>query len=439
MPSIARDLRLSVVLAVAACCGAFAAPPPAAAPAGPAQEVVNRVLIDRELRRRTVRDVELMADTIRFRDLNGRVATLPRPNVLALMPPDSADAPAAEYDEDAIVWKEVSDLRPEATGRIELADGQIFPGSLGPAQQTPPQGEKPADKLPWNHALLGRLEFSLDHIALAVFNTAGLDELDRLPATATGDVVGLTNRDRVEGFVMSVVPRVAVEAGRNPIMFPIGRVSFVRFSNPRVAAAGTRLWLHDGTVCQVRGVRSVNAAALEIDPPRDAVEPAAIRISPAEVTSIAFDARRIVPLSSMGLSGAPLEPGRSLVVQPAVQSVVNAPLSAGDIEIPGPMTVEWTLPAGSRRIAGVVELPRNCRIWGDCTVIISAGGEPVRERLSGARPVIEFNIPVAAGAAPARMKLTLDPGDSGPIQDRIILRRTLIAVDPPAGAPAGSK
>src|SRR6185295_1033713 len=99
------------------------------------------------------------------------------------------------------------------------------------------------------------------------------------------------------------------------------------------------------------------------------------------------------------LSGAPENQGR--------ESASVPPLDAADIELPGPMLAEWSVPTGARRLAGWAELPRDCWTWGNCVIVLSlvrgdevgaSGTELFREALSADSPVAEFNIDVGAAA-----------------------------------------
>ncbi|MGE3109442.1 MAG: hypothetical protein AB7G11_15505 [Phycisphaerales bacterium] len=115
------------------------------------------------------------------------------------------------------------------------------------------------------------------------------------------------------------------------------------------------------------------------------------------------------------------------------------PLDAADIELPGPMTVEWDVPTGAVRLAGWAELPRECRTWGNCHLVLSllkrdgSTSSPVplfSAALTGDVPIAEFNLLLPsepAGADPAAyvLRASLDAGERGPIQDRVLLRRVL--------------
>jgi len=130
-------------------------------------------------------------------------------------------------------------------------------------------------------------------------------------------------------------------------------------------------------------------------------------------------------------------------VAAAASPGTSPPLGAADIEFPGPMTAEWGVPNGAVRFAGWVELPRECWTWGHCVVVISLTAEsgsdaPVelfRQTLSGTSPIGEFNIALparGAGTGNPVLRVTIEEGERGPIQDRVLLRRGLFLKAPAA-------
>jgi hypothetical protein len=448
--SIASPRALAFLVAVHASLLAFGvAPPPAPTSSLKSlegvtrAEVVRRVLIDRALKRRAVQEVVLEESTIRFRDAAGRPGSTPRENILALLPPEDVTDGATVAAPAGIVWREITDLRAESHGRIELADGQLFPGRI--ADGTPRPG---SEEISWIHPLLGRMEFRLDNVSFVLINSEGSDDLRAL-GQSSGDVVGLTNRDRVEGFIAAVGAEVSVEVGpaRKPAAFPTDRVSYLRFaSNTKSAAiSGPRVWFHDGTVAAATAVASDAPETLSLKIPAAGDGKKSIRLGAGEIVAIALDSSKIRPLASIPTSPAPApaagEVQRVFIPRPITRAAATAPLGAADIELPGPMTADWILPSGVTRIAGGIELPNSCRAWGDCIVTVTvADKQHLQQRINGEHPRADFNISLEGGASageitgakyggPIHFKVTIDPGESGPVQDRIVLKSVLMLVD----------
>lgn len=388
---------------------------------------VARVIVDDGLRRISARDVVVEGTTVRFVDGDDRPRTLERARLLAILPAEGGSLSAGDGQ---IVWRELTDVRRDATGRIELADGQVFPGQLSLTA-----AEAKAGRLRWFSATVGELEFALDDVGVAVLNgeKAELPKLER----SAGDVVGLVNQDRVEGFVAKIGSEIEVEVSNKPVRLPLERVAFVRFANTDKAAKETRVWLRDATAVNVTDVRMTAEGEVRIRVPARGEARADLPLQADDVVAVNFDPVRLRPLAGMAMRVAATPKDRLWAKPPTVRDPIASPLGAGEVEMPGPMTVEWTLPSGAERVAGVAELPAGARAWGDFTLVLEvvAGGtkkEVLRERMFEGKTSVEFNFAVAADAAAAKdgvkLRATIDPGESGPIQDRVVLRRVLVLV-----------
>jgi len=73
-------------------------------------------------------------------------------------------------------------------------------------------------------------------------------------------------------------------------------------------------------------------------------------------------------------------------------------------------------------------------VWGDCDVFIElvVGGDvkPLwHQRLRGSTPEFTFNIALSPQSVPAQLRVRVDEGEGGPVQDRAILRRPLLLLN----------
>jgi hypothetical protein len=159
------------------------------------------------------------------------------------------------------------------------------------------------------------------------------------------------------------------------------------------------------------------------------------------IEAIAIDASRLVPLSSCVLRSEPL-PGADRRWTPPARLIKTAkdawaPLDSFDITLPGPMVLTIDLPPTATHVGGTVTLPLSARPRASCNVsvaLIDASGT-AHELATGSLSAGTPSFPVAApmpdqAAGPFRMRVTLDPGDDGPIQDSVDLRRFLVLVAP---------
>lgn len=386
-----------------------------------------RVIVDDSLKRTVAREIVLDERNVRFVDADERPRTLDRAHVLAIVPMESG---GAGRDDGQIVWRELTDVRRDATGRIELVDGQVFPGRLGVTAAAAKAG-----RLRWSSALVGELEFAMDDLSVAVLQgeKAELPRMDR----SAGDVVGLVNKDRVEGFVSQIGADIEVEVASKPVKLALERVAFVRFANTAKAAKGARAWLSDATVVNISDVRLTAEGTVQLGVPARGESSASMTLAGDDVVAVSLDAARLRPLATIPMRVVATPKDRLWAKPATVRDPIASPLGAGEVEMPGPMTIEWTLPVGAERVAGAAELPAGSRAWGDFTLILEVVGkgsrEVVRERMFEGKPTVEFNFAVGGasdGAAKDGVKLraTIDPGESGPIQDRAILKRVLVLV-----------
>ena len=149
-------------------------------------------------------------------------------------------------------------------------------------------------------------------------------------------------------------------------------------------------------------------------------------------TFVVFDSARVRALATIPWASVGPSPGstRRWTPPPITGDPARAALFAADIELPGPMTVEWDVPHGARVLAGDAELPPSCRVWGDCTLSVRAGDGAVlwEQRLSGEKPEATFRLDLPQGLS--RLRMIVDPGANGAVQDRVVLRAPVMLVDP---------
>lgn len=410
-----------------------AAPTTAQPAAGP---TTRAVLIDRELRLVPGSVVSLDARAggtgeIVFVDDAGKRSTIDLATLLAVAPPSFLPGPDAEPDDPA---------DPDA-GVLVLCDGQRLVGTLANPPAAGAGRDRPATL---NHNRLGILSTPLD--AVDRYIAPGFTPPPSL--SAASDTVIISTGDRIEGLVDVLGPTVTISpspqrsgaaggnAGPKPEPVSAPGLVFAQLSNPAIAPKGLRVWLADGTVIASSAVSLQKSAVKITTGPADAANTA--ELLAGEFRGLTPDASRLLPLAALAPASVRIDPSRPFGDPPVIddQRTRVAPLSAADILLPGPMSVEWALPAGVSGVVGTARLDAGCKAWGDCQVVVElipqAGDAAARPaqiaagRLSGTEPALSIRgvfSPVAAGA---RLRVTVDPGNRGPIQDRVVLARMLL-------------
>jgi hypothetical protein len=395
-------------------------------------EPLERVLIDRTLGQQTVRVSSIDASTVRIIDAAGRARAVPRADVLALLPPlpqldppHIPDPPAvprpARINRFPIQEPAPSIMPTPAAGRLELTDGQVLPGSLTPGGKD--------DSVAWRSNLWGPLEVPLDNVATIVTNTQRFDAAAQTFRPAEDGVL-LANGDRLEGFVASVTTDVKLEQGDKVTALPLSRIDGVRFANPVRPAPGAWVWTAD-TAAAVSQITLSAGGAYTLAGRIAGATSQPTATEPGEsIHAISFDAGVLHALATLPMTVPPArdDTARRWNSPPTVTPGLT-PLGAADIELPGPVRVEWTLPRGATRFSAILELPPSARLWGDCEAVIEAVG-PSSNAVPLAREPLNQSRPVAVIIAPlnnaTRLRITIDPGPSGPIQDRVFIRRALV-------------
>lgn len=382
---------------------------------------VPRVLIDDRLQERAVALVGLQGGQVRYVDAGGLARDEPASRYVAIVLPRGEPQPGAP------------------TPAVWFTDGQRLAG-------IPRPGDPPADHLLWKHPVFGPMTLPLDHVSRVVLRRPSRPA--SAPPRGPEDSILLVNGDRLAGFLASFGLTLRVEVGDETRDLSSRRVAEADLANPPEPMRGTVAWLADGSILRVDSFQTSRTGEVTIKPAvlasdagagpgtlaaGDGSDQGAFPL--ADIVAVVFDASRLVPLASLApASQAPVGDRRwtePITVAPADA----APLAAADIALPGPMTVEWALPAGARRFAGELELTPDLWTWGDCEVVVSvvsSGGraaELARERLNAARPRVGVN--VAIDAAGSRLRVRVEPGRYGSIQDRVVLRRPMILFDAP--------
>ncbi|QOI99867.1 MAG: hypothetical protein HRU70_04955 [Phycisphaeraceae bacterium] len=398
-----------------------------------------RIIVSTDLTRSTLVVQRIDAEGLQGLAPDGTAHRVPRDQLLAIFSPRTLPAPVPTGSE--LLQPGADDPSPE--GLVTLVTRSAFNGRYAGASD---QGQI----LLWESPLLGPLRLPLDALASVALRHAGA-ETSTTPAPArASDRLTLVNGDVLDGFINAMSDPVVIEVGGKPRTVPLSRVREASFANPATPWPRSCVWLDDGTILPFdaiesdAGPRSTTMLVTRAEG-SGPLPGFALKMPFAQIHAAAFDMGMLQTLASIAPARQAPSEGRGWA--PPIElsaDPTTTPMGLADITLPGPMTVEWVLPRRAARFAAYAELPTTSRVWGDCVLVVELieGGAArvvTRQRLHEGSPGVEINteISVPRGGPEPRLRVTIDPGERGPIQDRVVLHTPLLLLSPapPAAAP----
>jgi len=303
---------------------------------------------------------------------------------------------------------------------LELIDGRRWRGVVGLAE---------AEMLAWEHPLFGTQKISLERVST----------YRRAPETGApaaqgliDDVVVLANGDEVKGFVEQLGLEVVIDTGVDRVTLPIASVDAVVLANELQSLTGPTVWLADGSVLSDVSILGDASGVLDIELDKGS---GSVASAPAgDLLAFVPEAGRIVPLADVEMIAQQNAPGRRWSEPATFDDPAEQPLGASPLRIPGPMSVSWRLPPDAAGFVAEAVLPRDMRVWGDCELSLWVGDgeapiELTRHRLHADDPSASLRAGLA-GYGGQTLELRLDAGAFGPVQDRVVVSRPMLILQP---------
>lgn len=407
----------------------------------------------RTLERRTVRSVEWTRAGLRVAPANlpeelaieAAVEVLPLDQILAVQrsepgtsPPPSASARRAVADHVSVA--------------VTLVDGQRFKGGIATGAPGDQASDAPAESLTLETTLFGRLSIPFEEIAQISIDQQGREEQSPAPSAveAESDSITLANGDTITGFIESIGSTISISTGSVSTTsqsggavesFPLTRCAAIRFANPAKPLAGTVAWIGSpGNPLQV-----VRADEFAFRPPGEVTLRPAIAGSSAPTATFALDqlaaaspsAASIIPLASLPIARSQASSTRPWSQGAIERGRLTSPLGLGRIELPGAMSVDWQIPASATSLIGRIALSSDAVIWGDCVVhveLIDAAGKATSlwsGRLHNQTPSHAFQHGFPAVQAGSLLRVRLESGEGGDVQDRVVLDGFMFILNAP--------
>ncbi len=307
-------------------------------------------------------------------------------------------------------------------GVLHTIDGQIIAGSMASGGS--------ADVLAWRSPIAGILRVPLDQLRRldCVYPPSPMNANVKFAK----DTLMLKNGDVLSGFVDSIDDKISIETGTPPskqmMTVPLSRVETVLLAQDQVSPQGTVIATRGGLVVRLKSMQiqdRVMKGEVGLGAPGEQ-----LTIGDTEIETLVFDASRVMPLALCHFHDVVGRNGRAWAAPVEFRQLHRGGFAA-ELELPGPMQVDFDLPKGASRFVFHAELPHSCRTWGDPELVLSAGdGKTFKElkriKLSGDAPIADGNLNISDAAM---LRMNVEAGEGGAIQDKVSLRKALILID----------
>lgn len=361
-----------------------------------------------------VYDASLAPITGTVTAVSGRTATLlvdggerMVENAVAIVMPDITEDNAADPNSAMI--------------SLDLADGQRW---ILPLAEVTFRGENVLTRFsPASRPL------KLDRLRRIVADNAAVESPLTKPPTA--DTAVLRSGDHVSGFVAGIDTTadngaftVKLERGGRTSDLPSPSLRTLALTTAAQSTSTVSTWLADGQ--RLVADASLTGAEWTLRHPGTPDQP--LKLGLGAVRAVLLAPGRFVPLTSLPRA----EPDKSSTSEPPFLGP-EQPLGLQDLFIPGPQAIAWTLPASASGLSATLALREDCCAWGNCgvTLALRRADRDVTlftGSLTGERPTLNIAVELPVGTTAPTLILTIDAGEHGPIQDRVVLRRAIVKV-----------
>lgn len=309
---------------------------------------------------------------------------------------------------------------------IRLVDGQIVHGRIFESHD--------ADiihaDLYSSSTMRGVASISLERIVEIAPDRAARTNPMTDNARLESDSITMINGDVLSGFIESVGPTTMIDTGRGVVDIDFDRTSVISLSNPVESVPGVYISTIDHLVLRASSFDFdfQHPLRVQIDGPSLGLETDARDVWIMDPNSAigVFVHRatdKIVSLSSIQPESVEPTGNRDWTQFPTViASHLSTPVLS-TIDLHAPVKVVYEVPSGTTRFACQLSAPINT--WTDCIATITAIGydgsrtELHSSRLNADHATVEINTRLDNECR--HLEFRIDPGEYGPIQDRVLI------------------
>lgn len=398
------------------------APAPIASP--PTPVVYEWIGLDGSIRQGAL--ISIDKGSVRIRESRGGESTIPLAGIASAWRISAAGrAPAAPLPE-GVDGEEVPVATIPIVWTLQFTDGQRLRGDVVEPSATDSLTLALSSRTLAQEATTNAVTVPLERLSRAWSGHQWPRSAQRTSGDYSRDVLWLSNGDVISGFVSDIGKVIKIEpqgsSGGTPVSsntkvqeIPLAAIAALSLTNPDVSASGFLAGWEDGSITTLSSLtvrehacRAVLAVASEV----------VLQYFLDSLSFLVPDASRWRSLRADGV-------GPSGALMSNSDGVLMAE----------PGTYSWTVKPGETHFVAQVALPASCFDWGDCTLIVrvlvnksSASQESARVHIDAESPQHQLNIALAGNAA--AIEFTIDPGPSGPVQDRLQFSRAGFITSP---------
>ena len=319
----------------------------------------------------------------------------------------------------------------QQTRFISLTDGQIIQGIINDSDNPDVISYTLfADATPRGHA-----QIDLEHILTIGKSSPFLTPVASEPLQS--DTITTTAGDRIMGFIESIGTTTNIDTDDGMVQIPLQRIDTIALANIKEPTPGFFLTTDSGSrfrsddfSIDFAHSASINGQSESIGLKAEAQTNWLLKPNDIAAADVLHSSKRIESLAS--IAPGTIEPtgDRSWTPTPTlIQSPAN-PIHA-TIDLRAPVRVLYPLPNGSSRFA--CTLVAQIGTWTDCNASIIAHTRTKNSTvlftapMNADQPTHKINIILPPNTT--GLEIRIDPGNFGPIQDRVLIKDPRLLIE----------